>query len=249
MLLQLEHESKYLPVKELFRFDGNPCKWPDFIQNFKNRVHDKRSFTGDIRMERLLSVLDGEAKRRVISIGRNGLFYATAIKTLKNNFGNPMVVPFLKLKSVLDLPQITNENRAGLRALHQQLKSVVTWLNSMGDTSAINSIENTTKAISRLPRYPRSKFYRDFKDAKLNNQSLNLTTFEIWLGNKVAELFNPISTIIDHQEKQKRDFHKDSHCAEKDNEILIACFLHWGKVRRIISRIYYDASFVPRIIR
>ena len=62
MLLQLEYESKYLPVMELFRFDGDPCKWPDFIQNFKNRGHDRHSFTDDIGMERLLSVLDGEVK-------------------------------------------------------------------------------------------------------------------------------------------------------------------------------------------
>ena len=48
MLLQLEYESKCLPVMELFRFDGDPCKWSDFIQNFKNRVHDKCSFTDDI---------------------------------------------------------------------------------------------------------------------------------------------------------------------------------------------------------
>ena len=52
-------------------------------------------------MERLLSVLDGEAKRIVISSGRNGLFYATAMETLKSNFRNPIVVSFLKLKSVL----------------------------------------------------------------------------------------------------------------------------------------------------
>ena len=126
MLLQLKYKSKCLPVMELFRFDGDPRKWPDFIQNFKDRVLDKRSFTDDIRMERLLSVLDGEAKQTVISIGRNGLFCATAIKTLKINFGNPMVVSFLKLKSVLDVPQITNKNRACLRAFHQQLKSVIT---------------------------------------------------------------------------------------------------------------------------
>ena len=151
------------------------------------------------------------------------------MKTLKSNFGNPMVVPFLKLKSVLDFPQITNENRTGLRAFHQQLKSVITWLNSIGDTSSINSIENTTKTITRLPRYLRSKFYRDFKDAKLNNQSLNLTTFEIWTGNKVAELFNPISTIIDHQEKQKRDFHKDSYRLEKDNRNPYRTFLALGE--------------------
>ena len=122
-----------------------------------------------------------------------------------------MVVSFLKLKSVLDLPEVTNENRAGLRAFHQQLKFVITWLNSMGDTFAINSIENATKAITKLLRYLRSKFYRDFKDAKLNNQSLKLTKFEIWLRNKFAELFYLISAIIDHQEKHKRDFHTKIH--------------------------------------
>ena len=100
MLLQLEYESKCLPVMELFRFDRDPCKWPDFIQSFKNRVHDKRSFTDYIQIEKLLSVLDGEAKQIVISIGRNGLFYATTMKTLKNNFVNSMVLSFLKLKSV-----------------------------------------------------------------------------------------------------------------------------------------------------
>ena len=193
MLLQLEYESKCLPVMELFRFDGDPCKWSDFIQNFKNRVHDKCSFADDIWMERHLSILDGEAKQIVILIGINSFFYATAMKTFKSNFGNPMVVSLLKLKWVLDLPQITNENvlRAGLRAFYQQLKSVITRLNSMGDTSAINSIENTMKAITRLTRYLRSKFYRDFKDAKLNNKSLNLTTCKICLGIKLLNSLIP----------------------------------------------------------
>ena len=48
---------------ERFRFDGDPCKWSDFMQNFMNRVHEKRSFTDNTRMERLLSVLNGETKR------------------------------------------------------------------------------------------------------------------------------------------------------------------------------------------
>ena len=124
-------------------------------------------------------------------------------------------ISFSKLKSVLDLSQITNENRAGLRAFHQHLKSVIMWLNLKGDTSAINSIEKTTKAITILPRYLRSKFHRDFKHEKLNNQSVNLKTFEISLGNKVAELFNTISAIIYHQEKQKRILTK-VHIAQKE---------------------------------
>ena len=48
MLLQLHYELKCLPVMKLFRFDGDPVKSPDFIQNFKNRMHDKRSFTDEI---------------------------------------------------------------------------------------------------------------------------------------------------------------------------------------------------------
>ena len=39
-----------------------------------------------------------------------------------------MVVSFLKRKLVVDLTQITNEHRAGLRTFHQQLKSIMTWL-------------------------------------------------------------------------------------------------------------------------
>ena len=75
------------------------------------------------------------------------------------------------------------------------------WFNSIDDVSAINLIENITKAITRLPRYLRSKFYWDFRDAKLNNQSLSLQTFKIWLGNQVNKLYDLISAIDNHQEK------------------------------------------------
>ena len=43
-------------------------------------------------MERLLSVLKGEAKRAVEGIGANGIFYPTALKLLKKEFGNPLIV-------------------------------------------------------------------------------------------------------------------------------------------------------------
>ena len=40
MLLQLRYESKCLSVMEFFGLDWDLYKWPDFIQNFKNLVHD-----------------------------------------------------------------------------------------------------------------------------------------------------------------------------------------------------------------
>ena len=58
---------------KLVQFEGNLCKWPDFIQNFKACVHDKGSFTDNICMEQLLSMLSGEVKRTVFSVERNGI--------------------------------------------------------------------------------------------------------------------------------------------------------------------------------
>ena len=69
-------------------------------------------------MECLISMLDGEAKRVVISIGQSGIFYASALKTSKCNFGNPVVVSYMKLKTDLDLPQLPPNYHNGLRAYH-----------------------------------------------------------------------------------------------------------------------------------
>ena len=76
-VLQREFESRNLPPTELKRFDGNPELWPKFNETFYSRVHRMASFNNNLKMDRLLSVLDGDAKRSVQSIGSSGIFYAT----------------------------------------------------------------------------------------------------------------------------------------------------------------------------
>ena len=43
-----ECESKQLTPIELTRPAGNPIYWPEFIENFKPRVHFKSSFKGTV---------------------------------------------------------------------------------------------------------------------------------------------------------------------------------------------------------
>jgi len=124
--LQQELEYRQLPPEELISFDGNPSQWPEFIENFKTRIHLKRTFNDSIHMQRLLSVLKGNAKRSVSSIGTNGIFYAAALKSLKHDFGNPFVVSHMKLKSLFEKPQINNNDRTSIRQFHQELKCVNT---------------------------------------------------------------------------------------------------------------------------
>ena len=126
--LKLEFESRHLPVVPLYRFSGDASHWPEFIECFYTRVHCKSSFDDNIRMTYLLSVLDGEAKKAIEAVGTCGLFYASALKTLKREFGNTLLVSHLRLKSMFNKPQIKANDRSALPEFHQQIKLNITWL-------------------------------------------------------------------------------------------------------------------------
>ena len=102
--LKAEYESCNLPPIELYKFSGDPSKWPEFIENFSKHVHFKTTFSDNQRMERVINVLDGEAKRMVQSIRQSGIFYPTVLKCLKRDYGNLAVVSYLKLKELFDQP-------------------------------------------------------------------------------------------------------------------------------------------------
>ena len=55
-MLQWEFDSGNLPPIDLVRFDGDPTKWPEFIQSFKTRVHMKHRFADSIHRLQSLQV-------------------------------------------------------------------------------------------------------------------------------------------------------------------------------------------------
>ena len=73
--------------------------------------------------------------------------------------------------------------------------------------SVLNSPENLTKAVKRLPYPLRNSFYKDSKNVTSENQ-ISLLQFETWLGNKLKEFFNPVASIIANQEPDTRRSNK-----------------------------------------
>ena len=118
--MQQEVDSRNLLLIPLIGFDGNPSKWPEFIENVFTRDQLKQTLDDNTRMIRLLSTLDGEAKRTVDAIGCNKIFYAIALETLKRIFGNTLSVALSRLSSVFDKPQIKANDKISLRQFHQQ---------------------------------------------------------------------------------------------------------------------------------
>ena len=156
----------------------------------------------------MLSVLEGEAKRSVESIGINGIFYATALKTLKRDFGNPIVIAHLKMKHLFKQPQIKNNDRTELRKFHQHLKGTITWLISIGYEFPLLSYDSLTKCVARLPNYLRNQFFKSTADSSFTDGSVNLITFEKWLERKLRSYFNPLADIIASDEIEYKRSHK-----------------------------------------
>ena len=157
---------RHLPAIELIRFDGSPARWPEFIDSFHQNIHSKVTFTDNIRM-RLISLLDGDAKKAVQSIGSNKLFYASALKSLKSNFGNPLLVATFRMKTLFNKPHINGRDRIALREYHQQLKMNNIWLISMGYETPLLSSDNLTKALMRLPLNLQQYFFKATRDRNL----------------------------------------------------------------------------------
>ena len=117
-----------------------------------------------------------------------------ALKTLKRDFGSPLIVAHSRLCFVFDKVQIKANGKVSLRQFHQQLKCNNLWLLSMGFKSPIFSSENLTKAILR------NQFYKFTKDSNLLDGSINLLVFETWLDNQIKVCFNPIADIVNEQD-------------------------------------------------
>ena len=130
------------------------------------------------------------------------MFYATTLKILKREYGNPLLVSHLKLKKLFDQPQIKNQDRTALREYQHQLKCSNTWFLSMGYYDAISSTENLAKAVKRLSNYLRQKFYESTRDCDPENV-VTLIEFEKWLQIRISHLFNPITNKASQETKSK----------------------------------------------
>ena len=84
--------------------------------------------------------VDGEAKRVVCAIGRNGVFYASALTALKREFGNPYHIWNSKTFWNLGILSISPDDNKGI-ILNNGIKNIKTnaRLDSGSDTTLIST--------------------------------------------------------------------------------------------------------------
>ena len=170
------------------------------------------SFNNNLKIERLLSVLDWDAELSIQSIGSSGIFHATALKALKRDYGNPIIASHLRVKSLFGFVPIKSNDRIALQNFHQKLKITITWLKSIGYAVPIKSNKNLAKSLLCLPFNMCNEFYKVTCNLDILDGDAYLLFLEKWLEKRLKIFFNPIANIIaaqgtktdnQHQKKDK----------------------------------------------
>ena len=110
--------SKDIPVIKLISFNhvnGSPLHYVEFLEQFQVHIHDKPHLTDDTRMVQLKMHVSGDAERTISGLGSQGVMYATALKTLKEHFGQPSVIARAFISKVTERKKISANDRQSLR--------------------------------------------------------------------------------------------------------------------------------------
>ena len=65
--------------------------------------------------------------------------------------------------------------------------------------SAIQLVEEITKAVTHSPNYLLNQFHKDSKDIQIDDTKVDLLVSFNWLDEKLKEMYNSIASIINFQ--------------------------------------------------
>ncbi|XP_067685274.1 uncharacterized protein [Haliotis asinina] len=102
-------------------------------------------------MAQLKMLLTGQSKRAISGFGSSGLMYATALKTLKEQFGQPSVITRAFVNKVTKSEVVKSNDREALRRFSTDIINCLATLKRLNHMSDINASESLRMIIRRLP--------------------------------------------------------------------------------------------------
>ncbi|XP_062711095.1 uncharacterized protein LOC134289311 [Aedes albopictus] len=120
-----------LPTIVLPVFKGDRKQWPSFKDLFESCIHSK-NLKNSVKLQYLLSHLDGEAKKMVSSYAITDANYVEVWDRLNEFYGKKKYTVAALVKEFVDQPPVTAPTLVGLRKLTSTSDDVVRQLKALG---------------------------------------------------------------------------------------------------------------------
>jgi hypothetical protein len=182
---------KDIPNVKLIEYDCNPLTYVEFMERFKLHIHNKPHLSDDVRMVQLKMHLVGNAKRAVVGLGSQGKMYATALKTLKEQFGQPSVIARAYINKLVDASKIQNNDRQALQQVSFDVANCVATLKQINHVADVNATDNLRNIIKRLPDHMIDKWKAVASDLREKGETPSLKHISKFLRKRVKAEFDP----------------------------------------------------------
>ncbi|CAB4040970.1 WDFY family member 4, partial [Paramuricea clavata] len=215
-LYKLE-SSKDIPSIVLIKYDGNPLTYVEFIERFKLHIHDRPHLSDDLRMVQLKMHLIGNAERAISGLGSQGTMYATALKTLKEQFGQPSVIARAYINKLVEKRKLQGDDRQALQEFSFDVVNYVATLKQINHLADVNATDNLRKIVKRLPDHLIDKWKGVASDLREKGVTPSLQHISNFIRKRVKAEFDP--DFGDIQKSDSRRFRPDRkgiHSGQRD---------------------------------
>ncbi len=215
--------SKDIPTIKLMKYDGSPLTYVEFIDRFKLLIHDRPHLSDDVRMAQLKMHLVGRAERVVSGLGSQGTMYATALKTIKEYFGQPSIIARAYITKLVDNQKIQANDRQSLQELSFDVINCVAVLKQINHLADVNATENLRKIITRLPDHLIDKWKGVVSDLRERGETPSLQHIGQFIRKRVKAEFDP--DFGDIQKSDKRRPLRGIHSGQRDAKKPLKCYV------------------------
>lgn len=183
--------SKDIPILKLTAFNGNLLRYVQFIEQFKIHIHDKRHLTDDMRIVQLKMHVTGDVARTISGLGSQGIMYTTALKTLKDHFGEPSVLARAFISKVIERKKIHPNDRQSLRDFSIDIINCLATLRQINHFADVNANDNLRKIIRSLPDGIIEKWKNVATDIREKGEIPQIQHISNFIRKRVKAEFDP----------------------------------------------------------
>ena len=170
-----------LPKLTLRNFSGDAMSWQSFWDSFEAAVHNNEDVSKVDKFNYLKSLLDGPAASTIAGFTLTAENYETAVKVLKERFGNDQVIVSRHMDALLSLEGVTKVDEIKkVRKLYDTIETHLRSLQNLGVSSESYGSLCIPVILSRIPEQLRLLMSRKFDKNSWNvNEVLSQLKIEV----------------------------------------------------------------------
>jgi len=161
------------------------------MDQFKIHIHDKAHLKDDTQMIQLRMHVTGEAERAISGLGSNGIMYATALKSLKEQFGQPRVIARAVDNKLTSGEKIGRNNREALKVFSLDIINCLSIMQRLNYYADINANDSLKGIVMRLPDHLVDKWKGVVADIRERGQIPTLKHLGDFVRKRAKAEFDP----------------------------------------------------------